>query len=124
MDLGQVRVVLLEAASRLLSALPERLGAYAMKRLQRMGVEVSLGSMVAEVAGDLVRLKGRQVIPSRTVAWTAGVKGDASVGAWGLSTGRSAQVAVQPTLQVADHPEVYVIGDAALVVEDGAPLVL
>jgi len=122
LDFRKVRVVLLEARDRLLPGMPERLQTYALKRLRRMGVEVRLQAAVSRVAHDAVHLQDGTVIPAETTVWTAGVRGDPQVANWGLPTARGGRVAVLPTLQVPDHPEVYVIGDLAYFEEEGRPL--
>jgi NADH dehydrogenase len=118
----EVRVVLVEAADGLLVGLPERLRAYAFARLGRMGVEVRLQASVAQVTREAVHLKDGTAIPAETVVWTAGVRGDSLAQAWGLPTARGGRVAVQPTLQLPGHPEIYVIGDLAYVEDGGRPL--
>ena len=122
LDFREVRVILLEAADGLLVGLPERLRAYAFARLGRMGVEVRLQAIVAQVTREAVHLKDGTVVPAETVVWTAGVRGDSLAQAWGLPTARGGRVTVQPTLQLSDHPEVYVIGDLAHVEDGGRPL--
>jgi NADH dehydrogenase len=87
-----------------------------------MGVQVRSKSPLVEVTPDEVFLKDGSRIPSRTVIWTAGVTGN-MVGEGGeLAINRHNQVDVLPTLQVPDHPEVYVIGDSARIQQDGPPL--
>ena len=113
------RIVLLEATERVLRSMPARLSAYAADRLARRRVEVRTGATVANISKTDVRLADGEAIASETVVWTAGVKGDPRVRAWGLPTGQGGRVPVTPTLQVADHPEVYVVGDLALAHEDG-----
>lgn len=121
-DFHEVRVVLLEAQKALLAGLPEKISAYAQKRLQRMGVDLYLGTMVSEVTGTSVKLKDGTVIPTDTVIWTAGVRGDPMAERWGLPTSGGGRVRVLPTLQLADHPEVYVAGDLAQTEQNGRPL--
>lgn len=122
LDLREARVVLLEATDRLLAALPQRLGAYAQERLTKMGVEAHVDAAVSEVGPEAVHLKDGTVIPSATTVWTAGVKGDPLASTSGLPVTRKGQVEVLPTLQIAEHPEVYVIGDVARVDAAGRPL--
>jgi NADH dehydrogenase len=110
---AQVSIVLLEAKERLLDGMPERLGRYALRRLQRMGVEVRLGALVSEVTDDRVRLGDRTELRVETVAWTAGVRGSPEAARWGLPLTDSGRIEVQPTLQVRGHPEVYAVGDIA-----------
>ena len=100
----------------------ERLSGYAADRLARRRVEVRTGATVESISKIDVLLTDGGTIASETVVWTAGVKGDPRVKAWGLPTGQAGRVPVTPTLQLADHPEVYVVGDLALAHEDGVLL--
>ncbi len=122
LDFREVRVVLVEAQDGLLSGLPERLRSYALSRLSRMGIEVRLRTHVRRVTPEAAELHDGTALATETVAWTAGVQGDPSARAWSLPVTRTGRVAVLPTLQVPDHPEVYVIGDLASVEEGGHPL--
>ncbi len=122
LDFGEARVLLIEAMGRLLPAFPESLGAYALTRLREMGVDVRLNSPVSRLTPDALHLQDGTVISSGTVVWAAGVRGDPQAQASGLPTARRGRVAVLPTLQVPDHPEVYVIGDLAYLEEGGSPL--
>jgi NADH dehydrogenase len=97
---------------------------YAAAHLQKMGVEVRLGAAVSQVTADGVLLADGNHIPSRTVVWTAGVRGELPAHLGSLSRARNGQVEVLPTLQVPEYPEVYVVGDLARVVEQGMPLPL
>jgi NADH dehydrogenase len=116
------KVILLEAAGSLLGGLPKRLGVYAFDRLRRMGVDVRLNAAVSRIEADAVHLKDDTVIPAETVVWTAGVRGERSAAAWGLPVDRNGRVRIEPTLQLADHPEVYGVGDLAGFEQDGRPL--
>ncbi len=122
LDFREARVVLLEAAESLLPGLAERLRAYALARLRRMGVEVLLKAAVDRVTGQAAHLKDGSTLPSETVVWTAGVRGHPLAETWGLPTVRSGRVATLPTLQVEGHAEIYVIGDLANFEEGGRPL--
>jgi NADH dehydrogenase len=122
LDFRQVRVVLLEAANHLLSGLPERLGLYARNRLLQMGVDVRLQTTVQEITQRSVMLKDGGVLPTETVVWTAGVRGDPLAQFIQLPTTRNGRVFVQPTLQLAHYPEVYVIGDLVQGEQNGHPL--
>lgn len=124
LDQSQVQVILLEASDNILAGLPDNLRTYALARLRKMGVQVRPQSSVSQVTPDAAILKAGDVIPTQTVVWTAGVRGHPLAESWGLPTTRNGRVAVLPTLQAPDHPEVYVIGDLAYVEQDGRPLPL
>ncbi|HYT83596.1 MAG TPA: NAD(P)/FAD-dependent oxidoreductase [Gemmatimonadales bacterium] len=122
LNLTDVRILLLEATDRLLGTFPPKLSAAAAATLWRKHVEVRFGGTVADFDGARVTLKSGEVIPADTVIWAAGVQAAGLAGRLGLPTGRQGRVPVAPTLQVPGHPEVYVVGDAAYVEADGAPL--
>lgn len=122
LDFDEVSVVLLEAVDRLLTGFEESLGSYAHERLKRMGVDVRLGSMVEEITPDRVKLKGGSDIPTETVIWTAGVRGAPLAERWGLPVTRKGTVEVERTLQVRGHPDIYVVGDLAHLVQRDEPL--
>ena len=119
---GEVRVVLLEAMDRILLGMPDRLAAYAAERLARRRVEVRTGAAVERISRTEVVLEDGERIPTETVVWTAGVKGDPAVARWGLPVARGGRVPVTPELHVPGRPEVYVAGDLAYLELDGAPL--
>ncbi len=116
------RVLLIEADQQLLSGFPANLGNYARARLEKMGVEVMLGARVVEMHAGGLRLKDGADLPARTVTWVAGVRGPVEAGQWGLPAARNGQIEILPTLQVPQHPEVYVAGDLAHFLADGRPL--
>jgi NADH dehydrogenase len=122
LNIKDVRILLLEATDKILAAMPERLREAAVKTLWRKWIEVRFSAVVADYDGELVRLKSGEVIPARTVIWAAGVQAAPLSGRLGLSPVRQGRVAVEPTLQVQGHPEVYIIGDAASLDENGQPL--
>jgi NADH dehydrogenase len=113
LNVAQARVLLVEASDRILASFPEHLQRSARKRLEKMGVEIKLGTAVAAVAGDMVTFKDGTQINSSTVVWAAGVRAAELVDALGLAVGRSARVKVTPALNLPERPEVFVIGDMA-----------
>lgn len=117
-----LRIVLVEAADRLLPALPVTGGEFALRRLKRMGVEVRLSSAVSAISPTEVRLRDGAVLQTETVVWTAGVRGASVVESPPWPLGKSGHVSVLSTLQVAGHPEVYVAGDLTQFPQDGQML--
>jgi NADH:quinone reductase (non-electrogenic) len=122
LNIKDVRILLLEANDRLLAAMPERLREAAGRTLWRKWIEVRFNASVADFDGERVRLKSGEVIPGHTVVWAAGVRATALNERLGLPTGRQGRIPVEPTLQVREHPEVYIIGDAAYREENGEAL--
>ena len=122
LNVKDVRVLLLEATDRLLGPMPARLREAAAETLWRKHVEVRFGATVADYDGERVTLKSGELIPAPTLIWAAGVQAVSLTARLGLPTVRQGRVAVAPTLEVPEHPDVYVIGDAAYLEVAGAPL--
>jgi len=118
LDFKQVKVLLLEASDRLLQGMPKQLSDYALARLQKMRVDARLKSEIIKIAPQEGVLKDESKIASRTVIWTAGVQGNIPSNQWGLAINRHNQTEVLPTLQVPGHPEAYVVGDLAGILQD------
>jgi len=109
-----IRIRLIEAAPRILPALPERISAATTDLLQSLGVEVLAGKRVAEVRGDGVVLSDGEVIPGELVVWAAGVKGPEVLrDIAGLETNRLNQLVVTPTLQTTRDLDIFALGDCA-----------
>jgi NADH dehydrogenase len=121
-DFNEVKLILLEAESVLIPGILESYKQYPLDRLEDLRVDVRLNSRVTEVTHDDVKLADGTVIPTETVVWTAGVKADDTVKAWGFATAKGGRIAVEPTLQVPDHPNIFAIGDTAYLEQDGKPL--
>ncbi len=122
LDFSEVRIVLLEGRDRLLPTFPEKLSRFATDRLRNKGVEIRLGTYVESVQPQSLQLKDGTRMETETLVWVAGVQGAPAVRAWGLPTVKNGQVQLGRTLQVADHPEVYVVGDLARFEQNGQPL--
>jgi NADH dehydrogenase len=117
-----IRIVLVEAAPRILPALPERISMATLALLRQMGVEVRTGTRVLEVRADGIVLEGGEVIASELVVWSAGVKGpDFLRDLGGLETNRINQLVVEPTLQTTRDADVFAIGDCAACPLPGSP---
>ena len=122
LNLAECRVLLLEAAPTLLGAMPERLQRYAKKRLQRMGVEVRCNSQVADATEGSVVLADGEIIASRTLFWSAGVKAAPLAGLLPGEKGPGGRLVVTPQLTVPGYDDVFVVGDMACALHDGKPL--
>ena len=122
LSLGDMRVILLEATDALLAGFPPRLQARALKDLSAKHVEVRLGARVVNYDGEAVMLASGEIVPARTMLWSAGVRAAPLADALGVEQMKQGRVKVTPELQVPGHPEVYVIGDSAYVENGGAAL--
>jgi NADH dehydrogenase len=109
-----MRLIVIEAADRVLPALPERLSDSATKLLSNMNISVRTSSRVAEVLPGGVKLATGEVIPAELVVWAAGVKApDFLRDLDGLETNRINQLVVRPTLQTTRDDDVFALGDCA-----------
>ncbi|MBV8458249.1 MAG: NAD(P)/FAD-dependent oxidoreductase [Acetobacteraceae bacterium] len=109
-----IRIVLLEAADRILPGLPERISEETHKLLDEMGVAVRTSARVAEVSAEGVRLADGSFIPSELVVWAAGVKAPEVLrNTDGLEVNRINQLVVEATLQTTRDPDIFAIGDCA-----------
>jgi NADH dehydrogenase len=105
---------LIEAADRVLPALPERLSKATLALLQKLGVTVHTSAKVAEVLPEGVRLADGRVIEAELVVWAAGVKAPELLkGLGGLESNRINQLAVRPTLQTTLDDNIFAMGDCA-----------
>jgi len=112
-DPANARVVLVQSAPRLLPAFPEKLADIARQSLEKLGVEVRVGSRVEQIDAEGVAVSGQR-IAARTVLWAAGVKASPAAQWLGAEADAAGRVKVGADLTVPGLPNVYVIGDTAL----------
>jgi NADH dehydrogenase len=126
-DPAKAKVILLDAAPSVLASFGDHLGAKALARLDRIGVEVQLGATVVGVDGTGIEVEDahrrRRRIESVCKVWAAGVSasplGRTLAEQSGAGLDRAGRIAVQPDLTLPGHPEVFVVGD--MVALDGLP---
>jgi NADH dehydrogenase len=115
------RILVLEAGPRVLGSFPEELQHYAYRALTGMGVQILLDSKVDQIDPEGITAGGRR-IEARTVVGGAGVKAR-HVAEWlGSKVGPHGAVKVNGDFTIPDHPNVFVIGDAAEAIVSGKPL--
>jgi NADH:ubiquinone reductase (H+-translocating) len=115
-----IKIRLIEAADRILPALPERLSAATTALLRGLGVDVRTNARVTEVTAQGVHLADGSFVPSELVVWAAGVKGpEVLADLDGLEASRSNQLVVTPTLQTTRDLDIFAIGDCAWLVPEG-----
>lgn len=121
-DPSKARVRLIEAGPRVLATFPEDLSAKAKRQLEKLGVEVSLGTPVSEINAAGYRL-GDTFVPAKTVVWAAGVAASPLGKLLGTPLDRAGRVQVAPDLSVPGHPDIHVAGDlASLLQANGKPV--
>jgi NADH dehydrogenase len=115
-DTRRARVILVEAGPRLLPALHADSSERALKQLHDLGVEVLLGKPVTAIFEDGVEVGGER-IRSYNVIWAAGVRASPLVSTLGAELGPAGRVKVSPDCSIPGHPNAFVIGDAAYLVD-------
>jgi NADH dehydrogenase len=121
-DPKRARIILIEGTPRVLPALTPKSSASAQRQLERLGVEVITSAMVTGIDDRGVTHVGG-LIPTRTVIWAAGVAASSLGKSLGVPLDRVGRVIVNPDLSVPGAPEVFVIGDLALILgSDGRPV--
>ncbi len=122
-DPAKARVILVEGSPRVLGAFPEDLSESARRQLGDIGVEVRTGCQVTEVDEKGVSIGGER-IEARTVIWAAGNAASPLLKAMmpPIALDRAGRATVRNDLSLPEHPEVFVLGDAALFMQDGKPL--
>jgi putative oxidoreductase len=112
-DPASARVILVQSAARVLPSFADTLATVAQRSLERLGVEVLVGSRVEDIDAQGVRVNGKPII-ARTVLWAAGVMASPAA-AW-LNSDRdpAGRLIVAPDLSVPGLPNVFAIGDTAL----------
>jgi NADH dehydrogenase len=122
---SDARIILIEALDRVLPPYPPDRSASASKQLERLGVQVRVGTRVTDIDDHSVHVvptadpdAPEEIIPARTVLWGAGVMASSFAkvvaAAAGAQTDRVGRVLVGPDLTVPGHPEIFVVGDAAV----------
>ena len=120
-DPTDARIILVEAVDRILPPYPPDRSRSAKRQLERLGVKVRTGARVVGIDDRSVRLAvgdGEERVPARTVLWAAGVQVSSFVRvvaeATGAETDRAGRVLVEPDLTIPGHPDIFVVGDAAV----------
>ena len=120
-DPAKASIILLDAGKRVLPTFAETVSRKAARRLEKLGVKVVTDVRVEKVDAEGVIAGGRR-IPSATVLWTAGVAASPISKMLGTKTDRAGRAIVDPFLKVVDASGVFVIGDAASVMQNEHPV--
>jgi len=122
-DPRRTRVVLLEAAPRILPSFTDKSAARATRDLESLGVQVHVNSKVTAVTADGVEL-GAEIIRAATVLWAAGVRASQIGRLLGVECDPAGRVIVEPDLSIPGHTEVFVAGDLAHAVDQRTKRIL
>ncbi len=117
---NDIKITLIEAAPRILPALPQRISDGVASTLRDLKVDILSNSRVTEVTSEGVKLANGKFVPSELVVWAAGVKGPAVLSHLdGLEVSKSNQLVVTDTLQTTKDPNIFALGDCAYLVPEG-----
>jgi NADH dehydrogenase len=116
-----VRFILVEARDRVMPEISADLAAFATEELRRRGIEVRTSTTVERISADSVELSDGEVVPCRTVAWTAGVRPSPVVAELGLPLDEGGRIVVDRYCKVQGRDEVWAIGDSAAVPDPARP---
>jgi NADH dehydrogenase len=124
-DPSQARVVLVEAAPRLLPPFVAELAGKARAQLEKLGAEVRVATRVVSIDGDGVTLEAAgktERLAAKTVLWAAGIAASPLAKTLGVPLDRAGRVLVEPTLLVPGTRDLFVAGDLAAFVDSGRPV--
>lgn len=110
-----MRWMLVEAADRVLPEIDSNLADYALRELHGRGIDIRLGTTLEEVTADSARLSTGEVLPTKTVVWTAGVAAHPSLTHMSVPLDERGRVVVDSHLRVEDREGVWAAGDCAAV---------
>ena len=119
---ANINISLIEAGPRLLPPFAPSLSERTKKDLEKLGVKVLLNAAVKAIEHRKIVLKDDSVLNSEITIWAAGVKGSDAMAQLSLPTDGN-RVAVEPTMQVKNYPNIWALGDiAGALGKDGRPL--
>ena len=120
-DPAETSILLVEAGPRILATFAESLARAAATRLEKLGVQIVTGGKVERVDSEGVIVSGKR-IECATILWAAGVTASPIVESLEAATDRAGRANVGPHLNLPDDPAIFVVGDAASVIQDGRPV--
>ena len=119
----KVRVICVEAAPMVLPGFDPELVKYAVGHLESKGIEFSIGTPLVEATPEGVKIKTGEdtfeFIPTRTVVWAAGVRGNRLIEETSIESYR-ARVRVEPDLRAPGYDDVFIVGDCAFMINEEA----
>ncbi len=118
LDFSRMKIYLYEAGPRLLSGMSEKSGDKALEFLNRLGVEVSLNTPIADYDGDQVTLNDQSSFYSKNLIWTAGVAGKKTKGLGEGIYSRGNRIVVDKYNRVTGFDQIFAIGDACVMTSD------
>lgn len=115
-------ITLIDGADRVVPAMDPKLSEIAMRRMQRLGVQVLLHTLVSEIGPSSIRTKDGRTHTAHTVVWAGGVKTNPIVAATALPKAKDGRILVDVALRAIGRDDVVSFGDAAYFEQGGRPL--
>jgi len=120
-DRARVHISLVERDPALLAPFHPALREYTRRQLIKRGVEIRLGTAIAEITPHQVVLADGSVLPSDVTVWAAGVAAPEAVSGWGLPQGGGGRILTGPDLRVTGQDRIFAVGDIALMEDQPLP---
>ncbi len=120
----EVRIVLIDMAEKILPTIDPSLANYALRQLQKRGIEMRLGQKIDHADDRSITLSKGEVIPARTLLWSAGVMPSPLTQAMDCPKDKKGAILVEPTMAIKSLPGVWAMGDCASIpneLEEGRP---
>jgi len=121
LDFSKMNIYLLEGAGKTLAAMSEKSSVKSQKYLEKLGVKVITGALVKNYDGKDVELQDGKLIPSATVIWAAGIKGNIPGGIDNSLIARGNRIKIDRYCKVPGHDNIYALGDLAYLETDSYP---
>jgi len=122
-DPTQARILLIEGSPYVLSNFPPELSESARRQLAALGVQVRTSTRVKNLRENEVELDSGEILRAGNILWAAGVSATALTKKLGVELDKAGRVKVDPDLSVPGHPEIFAIGDMALVLNEDGTLI-
>ena len=113
LDFKQMEIILLEGGDKTLATMSEKSAVESQQYLKRLGVNVTTGAHVKDYDGEVVTLNDGRIIPSATVIWAAGIRGNVPAGIDKSLVVRGNRIRVDRYNKIEDFENVYALGDVA-----------
>lgn len=115
----EVKIYMLDMLPKILTMFDDKLADKAVKRLNKLGVEVITGAHITDVNPDHICMKDRGCIESQTVIWTAGIEGSTVLEGAAIEKKERNRVVCNDKLQSVQYKNVFVVGDNIQFVPEG-----
>jgi NADH:ubiquinone reductase (H+-translocating) len=121
LDCSKIRIILIEASSKLLGGLSEISSVKAEKFLMKLGVEIMKETQVIDYDGSIINLKDKEPIRSKTLIWAAGIKGSEISGFSQDANTKSMRLIVDDFHRVKGYGNIFALGDIACMISESWP---